>query len=87
MEHLDGNAAAGALSEIFAREATTAVATCASCGATGAVGAVHAYVDDMGIVLRCPACTAVLLRVVHTRGAVRMEMRGVGAIAWPTPPT
>jgi hypothetical protein len=82
MVHLDGNAAAGTLSEIFTLEATTAIATCASCGATGAVGGVHAYVSDMGTVLRCPACTAVLLRVVRTPDAVRMDMRGIGVLAW-----
>ncbi len=37
MEHLDGNAAAGDLSEVFTLEATTAMATCAGCGATGAM--------------------------------------------------
>ncbi len=31
MSHLDGNAAAGVLSEVFARELTTAIATCAAC--------------------------------------------------------
>jgi hypothetical protein len=84
MVHLDGNAAAGTLSEIFTLEATTAIATCAACGATGAVGGVHVYLSDMGTVLRCPACTAVLMRIVHTPGAVRMDMRGVGQLAWPT---
>ena len=83
MVHLDGNAAAGTLSEIFTLEATTAIATCASCGTTGAVGGVHAYVSAMGTVLRCPVCTAVLMRVVHTPHAVRMDMRGLGALAWP----
>jgi len=49
---LDGNAAAGLLSEVFAIEATSAVLKCASCGAMGAVGAVHAYMDGPGMVLR-----------------------------------
>ena len=34
--HLDGNAAAGELSEVFAADLTTATATCAGCGATPA---------------------------------------------------
>ena len=36
--HLDGNAAAGPLADIFTREVTTAVATCASCGNSGPLG-------------------------------------------------
>ena len=35
MEHLDGNAAAGLLAEVFTMEATTAVVTCAGCGGPG----------------------------------------------------
>jgi hypothetical protein len=37
--HLDGNAAAGLLAEVFTVEATTAVVTCAGCGASGPLGA------------------------------------------------
>ena len=67
MEHLDGNAAAGELGEVFTLDATTAIATCAGCGATGHVASVHVYEAGMGTVLRCPECDAVLLRLVHAR--------------------
>ena len=77
MTHLDGNVAAGPLGEIFALEATTAVATCASCGATGALAAALAYVTDMGTVLRCPSCDAVLLRYARLAGSLRFDMRGI----------
>ena len=80
--HTDGNHVAGLLREIFTLEATTAIATCASCGATGAVGSVHVYVSGMGMVLRCPVCTAVLMRVVRTPDGVRMDMRGIGVLTW-----
>jgi hypothetical protein len=33
-------------------------------------------------VLRCPDCDSVLLRVVHARGEIRMEMRGVRMLRW-----
>jgi hypothetical protein len=82
MEHLDGNAAAGDLSEVFTLEATSARATCAGCGATGAVAEAHVYEAGMGTVLRCPDCDAVLLRLVHARGEIRMEMRGVRVLRW-----
>jgi hypothetical protein len=36
----------------------------------------------MGTVLRCPSCDTVLLRVVHARDEVLMEMRGVRVLRW-----
>ncbi len=80
MTHLDGNAIAGELSEVFAGDLTTAIATCAGCGTTGAVATVDVYETDMGTVLRCPECDSVLLRVVHARGDICLEMRGVSAL-------
>ena len=82
MEHLDGNAAAGDLSEVFALEATAATAVCAGCGASGAVAEAMVYDAGMGTVLRCPSCDAVLLRVAHLRDEVVIEMRGVRVMRW-----
>jgi len=62
---LDGNAAAGLLSEMFAVEMTTASATCATCGATNVLATTQVYMHAPGAVLRCPTCTAVLMCVVH----------------------
>ncbi|HEX6025153.1 MAG TPA: DUF6510 family protein [Solirubrobacter sp.] len=76
MTHLDGNAIAGELSEVFAGELTNAIATCAGCGATGALATVDVY-ETVGTVLRCPECDSVLLRLVHIRDEVCFEMRGV----------
>jgi hypothetical protein len=84
MEHLDGNAAAGELSEVFARDMTTAIATCAGCGVAGPIAQAMVYEAGMGTVLRCPACDAVLLRLVHGGGEVRLEMRGVRVLRWST---
>ena len=78
---LDGNAAAGLLGELFSVEATTALVTCAGCGATGAVGAVHVYAHGPGTVLRCPGCTAVLLRCARVRGRLVVDLRGVTTLA------
>jgi Family of unknown function (DUF6510) len=80
MEHLDGNAAAGELSEVFALDVTTAVATCAGCGMTGPVAQAMVYEAGMGTVLRCPECDSVLLRLVHARGEICLEMRGVSVL-------
>ena len=73
---LDGNAAAGALREVFATEITTAQIQCDTCGATRAVGALRYYALPMGVVLRCTNCTAILLRAAHTPHGRWLEMRG-----------
>ena len=80
---LDGNAAAGLLSEVFTAEATSALVTCAACGATGGVGSVHVYRHAPGTVLRCPACSAVLMRFARIRGRLLADLHGVGTLAYP----
>jgi hypothetical protein len=74
---LDGNAAAGVLTEVFAAEMTTAMGECAHCGATNAVGAVQVYLDAPGTVLRCPACTNVLMTIVRARELLHVDLSGV----------
>ena len=74
---LDGNAAAGTLEQIFAFEVTTAIGTCANCGAVGPVGAANVYAPAIGIVVRCPRCESVLLRLADDgTGRSWLEMRG-----------
>ena len=73
---LDGNAAAGLLSEIFAGEVTTAVGTCDGCGSSEAVGAIHVY-RAAGTVLRCPHCEDVLIKVVTDGERIWMDLRGL----------
>jgi hypothetical protein len=78
---LDGNAAAGLLSEIFAHEMTTARGTCAECGATNVFGAAQLYMQAPGAVLRCPSCTAVLMCVVRLPdGGFVVDLSGVRRI-------
>jgi hypothetical protein len=76
---LDGNAAAGVLQEVFAAEVTTAVGTCRGCGATDAVGAVHVYIAA-GVVLRCPHCDAVLMRIVDGGTRLWIDLGGVRSL-------
>jgi hypothetical protein len=78
---LDGNAAAGILSEIFLPDLTSARATCAGCGAGRPVGALLAYAHGMGIVVRCPACDCVVLRAARTPTRIWLDMRGAASIA------
>jgi hypothetical protein len=73
---LDANAAAGILYDIFNAEMTASPTECAHCGRTGEVGTLLAFMHGPGVVLRCPACENVVLRVVRTRGAIYLDARG-----------
>ena len=76
---LDGNAAAGILREVFASEMTTAVGTCGGCGADGEVGAAQVYVSA-GVVLRCPSCESVLMRIVESKSRLWIDLTGLRSI-------
>src|SRR4029077_842687 len=73
---LDGNAAAGILSEVFVPDLTTARATCANCGTIQALGALLVYAHGMGTVMRCPSCDGVVLRVARPRAQLWLDLTG-----------
>ena len=81
--HLDGNAAGGALRDVFSHEMTAALATCSGCGGVGPVGALLEYGQPMGIVLRCPTCDTPVLRIVRTPGFVRLDLSGMRLLTIP----
>ena len=74
---LDGNAVAGVLEEIFAVEMTASPTECANCGREGEMGTLLAFTQAPGIVLRCPACEGVMIRIVQTPDAIFLDARGV----------
>lgn len=78
--HLDGNAAAGALAELFGTDITDAMGTCTACGNRAAMAETHAYVDGPGVVLRCHACDSVLMRWATSRRTTWLEMSGLRSI-------
>ena len=80
---LDGNAAAGALREIFSQEMTVAAATCAGCRAEHQVGTLLDYGHGMGIVLRCPGCDAAMIRIARTPGWLRLDTTGISYLRVP----
>ena len=80
---LDGNAAGGALREVYTRDVTGALATCAQCRSVGPVGTLLEYGHGLGVVLRCPRCDAVMLRVVRTPGQVMVDASGIALLAIP----
>ena len=73
----DGNAAAGALAEIFSPEMTVSVTTCATCGAERPLGELSAYLRAPGLVLRCASCGAVQVRLVRGVERAWLDLSGV----------
>ena len=76
-DYLDGNAAAGELSTIFALDVTAAEGQCAHCGAKRRFAEAHLYMQGPGLVARCAVCEHVLLRLVNARQGVFLDMRGM----------
>jgi Zn finger protein HypA/HybF involved in hydrogenase expression len=79
---LDGNGVAGLLREVFAVEMTTATGTCSACGARDQVGAVHVF-RGAGIVMRCPHCDNVLVKIVKDEARVWIAFPGVRTLEIP----
>ena len=78
--HVDGNAAAGLLGEIFPFEMTMVRTRCATCGRMEPTGAELVYADAPGMVMRCVHCESVLLTIVHGGGRYWLDMRGVACL-------
>jgi len=79
--YLDGNAAAGELSKIFAMDVTAAEGQCAHCGARKRFAEAHVYMQSPGIVARCAICQHVLLRLVNGRDRVLLDVRGMAYLS------
>jgi hypothetical protein len=75
--YLDGNAAAGELSRIFAIDVTTAEGECANCGTKRRFAEARLYLQCPGLVARCAVCNHVLLRLVNAGGRAFLDVRGL----------
>jgi hypothetical protein len=73
---VDGNAIAGLLSEVFGGEVTAREERCVHCGTVSVIGTFRVYMRGPGIVVRCPACTDIVLRIVETATGVRVDASG-----------
>jgi len=80
-DHLDGNAAAGELSNLFAVDITAAEGLCSHCGTARPFAQAHLYMDGPGLVARCADCENVLLRLVKTRQRVLLDLRGMAYLS------
>lgn len=79
--HLDGNAAAGELSNVFAVDVTSAEGQCSHCGAVRSFAQAIVYMGGPGMVARCADCDNVLLRVVNAPQRVLLDLRGMAYLS------
>ena len=79
---LDGNGVAGTLTEVFGAEVTAIARTCGSCGTTAAVGAHRAY-RGAGLVLCCPGCADVAIRIAQLPDRNVVLVRGSWSVELP----
>jgi ribosomal protein S27E len=84
-DYMDGNMLGGELGELFAMDVTTAAITCVSCGASWMVAQTRVYSHAPGMVARCPACDAVLLRLVRGPGRAWLDLGGVTCLQLAVP--
>jgi len=84
MNYLDGNAAAGELSGIFAADLTSAEGHCANCGAKKRFAEAHLYMQCPGLVARCALCGHVLLRFTNVQGRVFLDLSGISYLIFDT---
>ena len=76
---LDGNAVAGLLAATYGWDMTTMPSECAHCHNVNITAELRAYTRAPGVVLRCPTCSGVVLRIVETPTATLVDASG---IAW-----
>jgi hypothetical protein len=82
---LDGNAVGGLLRELFTVEMTAAEDTCGSCGAMRPVGSLEVYTSAPGVVIRCPSCQQVLMRIVRGGTRVWLDLTGTRCLEFSIP--
>lgn len=75
--HVDGNATAGALSEVFRIDIIAALGRCRHCGSVKAFGEAMVFIDAPGIVVRCRDCQGVLLKLVETPTRYWLDLSGL----------
>lgn len=79
-QHVDGNALAGPLSELFAFDVTCASGRCAGCGDVTVLARAMVYEDEMGLVARCHLCDSTLLTLVRTADGAWLDLQGITSL-------
>ena len=63
-----------------ARATLSARGRCAHCGRTDALATARLYPNSHGLLLRCPGCTEILLRLVDTGDTVCLDLQGLSFV-------
>ena len=83
MDHVDGNALAGPLSELFRFDLTTTSGECRHCGDVTVLARAMVYLDPNGYVMRCSSCDDVLLTVVTGPKRTWLDLSGISGLQIP----
>ncbi len=82
VEHVDGNALAGILTEFMSTDAATLRITCRHCGQHGDLAEVAVERDDAGSIVRCRGCQRTLLVILRdAAGGIRLRFEGTAEIS------
>lgn len=77
---VDGSGVGGLLLEVFGAEMTGAPGECAHCHTVSVVGTMRAYMRGPGVVIRCPACAEVIVRIVRTPTRTLVDTSGAAGM-------
>jgi hypothetical protein len=80
---VDANGIGGMLAAMFGVDVTASPGQCATCHTVSTVGTMRVYMRGPGVVVRCPACAEVILRVVRTPSATLLDVSGASWIRIP----
>ena len=80
---VDANAVAGVLAQVFAVDVTASDGQCAHCRTVSVVGTMRVYMRGPGIVVRCPACAEVVIRIVETPAGTLVDVSGARMLRIP----
>jgi hypothetical protein len=69
---VDGNAAAGLLTEVFDGDVTLLVGVCGGCRAEAALAETVVEIDESAAIVRCRSCTHTLFTVLRAGDGVRL---------------
>jgi hypothetical protein len=80
---LDGNAAAGTLSEIFSIDVTAAIGECGHCSTRAALAEAITELDDDGVIVLCRSCGHTMLTYVHGAAGRTLLLPGLRSLTLP----
>jgi len=77
---VDGNAIGGMLAAMFGVDVTGSPGQCAHCHTVSVMGTMRVYMRGPGVVVRCPACAQVVMRIVKTPTGTYLDVSGASFV-------